>query len=443
MSPVLPVLRFFPKSVSMNKNLRNFRTFEDGRRVPVGNAENRNGNIVFRNDGEYLAAFGEAVGSLSPLTLPYDASLQPTPGKCPAGLPGFLVESLPDGYGLWLMDKAFQRRDVPREAVAPLDRLAFVGNRAAGALSYEPGDDIPAVRRETLPLTELGTSAQTFFDGKETELFAEHTACGSAGGSRPKAQLFFGDDFSRASLVPKENSTAWLVKFTASDFPLGHEGGLFEAAALAASEQAGIRTPAWRLFKGPQGRRRPKAPYWLGMERFDRTSAGRVHYVSAAGLLNADFREPVFDNFDLLRLTHRLTQSQAEMEELFRRAVLSYFLRNEDDHGKNFGFLLHDDGRWTLSPSFDITYAPGPYGEHATSFGGNGRRITRNVLERMSDLMTTPVERLEEIVRQTASAALAFGETALSLGAKRATVKEVKTQVESAVAENLKAMGLD
>lgn len=178
------------------------------------------------------------------------------------------------------------------------------------------------------------------------------------------------------------------------------------------------------------------------MERFDRTSAGRVHYVSAAGLLNADFREPVFDYFDLLRLTHRLTQSQAEMEELFRRAILSYLLRNEDDHGKNFGFLLHDDGRWELSPSFDITYAPGPYGKHATSFGGNGRLITHDASERMSRLMATPVERLEEIVRQTAEAALGFSETALSLGAKRATIKEVKAQVEAAVDANLKAMGI-
>lgn len=237
--------------------------------------------------------------------------------------------------------------------------------------------------------------------------------------------------------------TAWLVKFTASDFPLGHEEGLFEAAALSVTEKAGIRTPAWKLFEGPHGRGHHKAPYWLGMERFDLTATGRVHYVSAAGLLNANFREPVFDYFDLMRLTYRLTQSQTEMEELFRRAVLSYFLRNEDDHGKNFGFLLHDDGRWTLSPSFDITYAPGPYGEHATSFGGNGRRITRDALERMSGLMATPVERLEEIVRQTADAALGFAETALSLGAKRATVKEVKKQVESAVAENLKAMGID
>lgn len=376
MSPVLPVLRFFPKSVSMNKNLRTFRTFEDGRRVPVGHAENRNGNIVFRFS-EYLAAFGEAVGSLSPLTLPYDASLQPTPDKCPAGLPGFLAESWPDGYGLWLMDKAFQRRGVPREAVTPLDRPAFVGNRATGALSYEPARDIPSAK-ENVPLAELGAAAQTFLETEGSDRFPELVACGSAGGSRPKAQLYFGDDFNRASLVPKEGLMPWLVKFTAPDFPLGHEEGLFEAAALITATKAGIRTPAWKLFEAPQGRGRPKTPHWLGMERFDRTPAGRVHYVSAAGLLNANFREPVFDYFDLMRLTYRLTKSQEEMEELFRRAVLFYFLKNEDDHGKNFGFLLHDDGRWTLSPSFDVTYAPGPYGEHATSFGGNGRRITRD-----------------------------------------------------------------
>ena len=60
----------------------------------------------------------------------------------------------------------------------------------------------------------------------------------------------------------------------------------------------------------------------------------------------------------------------------------------------------------------------------------------------MSDLMATSVARLEEIVRQTADAALGFSETALSLGAKRTTVKEVKTQVEAAIAENFKAMEL-
>lgn len=427
----------------MRKTLQVFRTFEDGRRVPVGRAEERDGNVVFRYEDEHLATFKEAVGSLSPLTLPYDTSPHPTPKKCPAGLPGFLAESLPDGYGLWLMDRAFQKSGVPREAVAPLDRLAFVGDRATGALSYEPVGDIPSVRRAALPATELGSAAQSFLEEKETDLFAELVCVGSAGGSRPKAQLRFGNDFTRASLAPKEGLTAWLVKFTAPDFPLGHEEGIFEAAALAVSAKTGIRTPAWKFFEGPQGKGRPKVPYWLGMERFDRTPAGRVHYVSAAGLLNANFREPVFDYFDLMRLTYRLTQSQAEMEELFRRAVLSYFLRNEDDHGKNFGFLLHDDGRWTLSPSFDITYAPGPNGEHATSFGGKGRHITRDALERMSRLMTTPVERLEEIARQAAEAALGFAETALSLGAKRATVKEVKKQIEATVDENLTAMGIN
>ena len=241
----------------MEKSLLVFRTFEDGRRVPVGRVEERDGNVVFRYDGEYLSTFAETTGSLSPLTLPYAKDPYSTPRNCPAELPGFLAESLPDGFGLWLMDRAFQKTGVPRDAVTPLDRLAFVGSRATGALSCEPEGSTPPAK-ECVPLTALGTAAHTFLETEETELFPELVACGSAGGSRPKAQLFFGDDFSRASLVPKENSTAWLVKFTASDFPLGHEEGLFEAAALATSEQAGIRTPAWRLFEGPQGRGRPR-----------------------------------------------------------------------------------------------------------------------------------------------------------------------------------------
>lgn len=159
----------------MDKSLQVFRTFEDGRRVSVGRVETIDGNVVFHYAEEYLATFPESVGSLSPLTLPYDASPQPTPKKCPAGLPGFLAESLPDGYGLWLMDQSFRQAGVPRETVTPLDRLAYVGNRATGALSYEPIRDIPSVSRETLPITELGAATQDFVAEKETKLFAELT----------------------------------------------------------------------------------------------------------------------------------------------------------------------------------------------------------------------------------------------------------------------------
>lgn len=65
-----------------------------------------------------------------------------------------------------------------------------------------------------------------------------------------------------------------------------------------------------RLFPGPDGPRRPKVPYWFGMKRFDRTSHGRVHFLSAAGLLNTDFRLPSLDYLDLIRLTFALTRSQ-------------------------------------------------------------------------------------------------------------------------------------
>lgn len=178
-------------------------------------------------------------------------------------LPGFLAESLPDGYGLWLMDQAFQKAGVPREAVTPLDRLAFVGNRATGALSYEPAGSTPPAK-DSVPLTALDTAAQHFLETEETELFPELVACGSAGGSRPKAHLWFGDDFTRASLVPKEDMTARLVKFTAPDFPLAHEEGLFEAAAFSVAEKAGIRNPHGSFLKALKAEAAPRPPTGSG-----------------------------------------------------------------------------------------------------------------------------------------------------------------------------------
>lgn len=98
-SSVLPA-RPFCQGASLRKTLQVFRTFEDGRRIAVGRVEETDGNVVFRYDGDYLSTFAEATGSLSPLTLPYAQDPYSTPRNCPAGLPGFLAESLPDGYGL-------------------------------------------------------------------------------------------------------------------------------------------------------------------------------------------------------------------------------------------------------------------------------------------------------------------------------------------------------
>src|SRR5690625_4050182 len=57
-------------------------------------------------------------------------------------LPGLIADSLPDGWGLLLMDRLFRQTGLRHPG--PLDRLAFIGERAMGALRFVPASDAGA-----------------------------------------------------------------------------------------------------------------------------------------------------------------------------------------------------------------------------------------------------------------------------------------------------------
>jgi serine/threonine-protein kinase HipA len=48
------------------------------------------------------------------------------------------------------------------------------------------------------------------------------------------------------------------------------------------------------------------------------------------------------------------------MEELYRRMLFNVMARNQDDHTKNISFLMNSDGKWSLSPDYDVTFAFNP-----------------------------------------------------------------------------------
>ncbi len=52
----------------------------------------------------------------------------------------------------------------------------------------------------------------------------------------------------------------------------------------------------------------------------------------------------------------------AAVEQQFRRMVFNIVARNQDDHVKNIGFLMDREGRWSLSPAFDVSYSYSPGG---------------------------------------------------------------------------------
>ncbi|MDH1555653.1 type II toxin-antitoxin system HipA family toxin [Stutzerimonas stutzeri] len=106
----------------------------------------------------------------------------------------------------------------------------------------------------------------------------------------------------------------------------------------------------------------------------------KLHMMTASGILYADHRVPSLDYSDLLKTTHAVTNHAAEVERMARLMVFNALTHNHDDHAKNFAFL-HDQGRWTLAPAYDLTYAPvqGFADEHTTSFNGSGLATRKNL----------------------------------------------------------------
>lgn len=416
-----------------------FRTFQNGEKALAGRLVQINQGIFFEWDSEYRRIWPK--GGLSPFRVSFGEGPQLGPQRPNQGLHGFLADSLPDGWGLLLMDRAFQKHGLVPAQVGPLDRLAFIGERAIGALSYRPEHPAAGKQAASGPadIFALGEAAVRLYEDQTDVVLPQLLESGSSGGSRPKATLWFSNDFSAASTAEKQGWSPWLVKFTSRFLPLGHEEGIWEAAALESAKAAGIQTVKWRLFEGPY-RGVGSRMHWLAVGRFDRPPNGRTHFASVAGLLDVDFRMPSLDYEDLMRVTAALTRSRSDVLELLRRAVFNFMIGNADDHAKNFGFLLSDNGVWRLSPAFDITFAPGPYGEHATSFCGCGRTITRKSAERMAAAASLTAGELRTIGENAAAAAEGFADRAAALGASKASVRQIDKAVKELIKANLSAV---
>ena len=74
------------------------------------------------------------------------------------------------------------------------------------------------------------------------------------------------------------------------------------------------------------------------------------------GVLGADSRMSSLDYSDLIQCARELYQSPANDQLMYRRAVFNQLIRNHDDHAKNHTFLQNDEGRWGLSPAYDLTF---------------------------------------------------------------------------------------
>ena len=301
------------------------------------------------------------------------------------GLPGFIADAMPDGWGMLLMDRALRRRGRDPRSVSVLERLAIVGERAMGSLSFEPSDEdvLPAERLELKALAQDVQALQAD-SSRNTQVAEEQLRHlmqlgGSPQGTRPKVLLDFNTRTGAISSgMPLAGSaTPWLVKFPADTEH--REVCALEELYARMARSGGIEMPRRRCFE--LGGKFSA----FGVERFDREVLAqgkerqvlRVPIMSMAAYLQADYRLPSLDYETVLLATLQITGDQREVLKAFDRCIFNVLMHNRDDHAKNFAFRLNEQGLWQLSPAFDLTYSFGPGGEHSTSVAGHGINIQR------------------------------------------------------------------
>ena len=183
-------------------------------------------------------------GNLSPFTLQANTQLQASPKAPHQGVHGVFGDCLPDGWGMLLQDRIFRQKGILPNQLTAMDRLAFVGDKGMGALSFSPVSEFSATTHADIDLATLGLEAQTLFDssmsdymddnhdeldGHTQQVLAALVAGGSSGGARPKAQIYMpAGETQYCRTFAQLGDEAWLIKFTSKNLALGHEEGRVE-----------------------------------------------------------------------------------------------------------------------------------------------------------------------------------------------------------------------
>ena len=326
-------------------------------------AEEPSGQVVF----QYDPAFRRSGLEISPRHLPLSLGAPVTfpalrPLEAFMGLPGVLADGLPDRFGSALIRQYFTRQGTPERADRPIQRLLYVGRRAMGALEFLPALEVGPAVEEIIQLKHLVDEARTVVQGRFEVAVPEMMRMGtSAGGARPKALILWNrqtNEVRSGFARPREGDEPWMLKFDGVgelDAPDPHPQPYtrIEYAYTRMAQEAGLTTAEVELLPD-------RRLHHLLVKRFDRDHAGRLHYHSLGGLDHADYNAPGSYSYEQYLLVCReLGLAPAELDEAFRRAVFNVVAVNQDDHVKNFGFLMDRAGRWSLAPAFDLTYAQG------------------------------------------------------------------------------------
>jgi serine/threonine-protein kinase HipA len=267
---------------------------------------------------------------------------------------GIFLDSMPDTWGRTLMKRRAAQEAKSNQLKTPtlyeIDFLLGVydGSRM-GALRFKKdpeGDFLDNDQYASTPpwssIRELQYAAESIEEDKDNDEIRKWLSIliapgSSLGGARPKANILDTD------------KSLWIAKFPSKSDTI--DKAAWEYLAYKIALKAGIKMAPSRIEK-INGKY-----HTFFTKRFDRDQDKRIHFASAMTMTGKN-EETIKDNPpSYLEIAEFISNYginiEANLHQLWRRIIFNIAISNTDDHLRNHGFILTNEG-WILSPAYDL-----------------------------------------------------------------------------------------
>ncbi|MAC84370.1 MAG: hypothetical protein CL624_09570 [Arcobacter sp.] len=367
-------------------------------------AEDDKGNTYF----EYEDTFKQKNIEISPIKLDTKTTTvyRNNDDNFFQGLAGVFHDSLPDKFGNRIIEQYYAEKGIQKDELSLLQKLAYIGKNGMGALEYLPNTPQENVK-ELLEIQKLVSEARDVINGKANIVIPElMESGGSAGGARAKAIIAWNKKTNeiksgRSNLT--DDFEHYLFKFDGvGDNKKPADYTKVEYMYMKIASTCGLNVSNVELFHD-------RDYAHLAVKRFDRVFNEKVHMHSLCGMTHTNFNTPgIFSYEDYIRTVHAITKDATQVQFAILHMIFNVVTRNQDDHTKNFSFLMDKKGIWANSPVYDLTYSNGSDYTRNHQMSINGKRdnfILEDifVVTRIFGFNDDMIEKLVEFIVETFS----------------------------------------
>ena len=337
-------------------------------KIEIGDLIENQGKIYFKYHLDFIAKGIE----ISPFKMKLSNDILVPNEQHFEGLFGVFSDSIADGWGKLLLDRKLLSMGLNLSEISPIDRLAYLGKNAVGAITYLPEFENDYDRLKYLDLELIYNDITAVLRGNSEEVI-DHLfqLGGSSGGARPKIVVGFNpttEELCYGNPILPDGFEHWIIKFPASNDI--EDIALIEFSYNQMARSAGIEVSDFRLFKSKKGTR------FFGSKRFDRVNNQKLHLHSVCGLLHDNFRQSTLDYGHIMDCAFTLEKDFNAYSKVLRLATFNILAHNKDDHSKKFSFLMDKNGNWKFSPAYDLTFSYASFGMHNTTVAGESKNPT-------------------------------------------------------------------